>query len=443
MAARMARGGYGGRRSRRSAVFGVEARCGTSPRVEAKRKRAGRARGSAHAPKKSARPRITEGFSFAKREVKEFGPRAVLERIVHNVSAVSALDDLAQRALTEADAQRARRKRFQRDYRRQFRVRRFAGPLVHEQQLDHLRIAHVTDIHVGRVTPHQAQLEAVRLVNEGQPDAVMITGDFVCHSTLHLDELVEAVSGYNAPVFCVMGNHDHWSGADEVRWALRHAGAEVLDNRHTTITLRRQPLQVVGLDDAYTGHASWRDATKGLRAELPTIGLSHIAEEADALWSAGVPLVLSGHTHAGQVTIAGLHELAVGKLAGHKYVHGLYGTRRPTQEAEGPRGAVYVGAGVGAAMVPLRLGERGRREVTFFELGQAAASILEPYPEQLALAGRKPSPKTVQRRQLAVAKKRERRERAALRRGSAVARQSASPSRAAPKGSEKAKTPRS
>lgn len=321
---------------------------------------------------------------------------------------MSALDDIAARALEDADAERARRKRFQRDYRKQFRVRRFAGPLVHERQLDHLRIAHVTDIHVGRVTPFEAQMEAVRLVNEGKPDAVMVTGDFVCHSTLHLDQLQEIMGAYEAPVFAVLGNHDHWSGADEVRWALERAGVEVLDNVHTTITLRHQRLQVLGLDDAYTGHGRWREASKGLRDDLPTIGLSHIAEEADALWTQGVPLVLSGHTHAGQITIAKLHELAVGRLAGHRYVHGLYGSRAPGPDEK--LGAVYVGAGVGAAVVPLRIGERSRREVTFFELGHSAGSFLEPHEEQPPLPGRKPSPKTKERRQRAVARKRAKRE---------------------------------
>ena len=329
---------------------------------------------------------------------------------------MSDLEEIASIALEEADEEARRRSllTLKRDYRKQFRVRRFAGPLVHEKQLDHLRIAHVTDMHVGRVTPFEAQLEAVRLVNEGKPDAVMITGDFVCHSTLHLDQLIELIEGYEAPVFAVLGNHDHWSGAAEVRWALHKAGAEVLDNAHTSIGLRHQRLQVVGLDDTYTGHGSWRKATKGLRDDLPTLALSHIGEEADPLWTQGVPLVLSGHTHAGQITIARLHELAVGKLAGHKYVHGLYGSRKTNGNDK--IGAVYVGAGVGAAVMPLRIGERARREVTFFELGHAAGSFLEPHAEQPALPGRAPSEKTKERRAQAVAKKREKREKKERRR---------------------------
>ena len=89
----------------------------------------------------------------------------------------------------------------------------------------------------------------------------------------------------------------------------------------------------------------------------------------------GVSLVLSGHTHAGQITYARLHELTVGRIAGHKYIHGLYGDRKR-------QGAVYVGAGVGASIMPIRLGDRGRRELTLFELGAKPGSFAEHHTEQ-------------------------------------------------------------
>ena len=259
----------------------------------------------------------------------------------------------------------------------------------------------------------RVQHAAVDMTNAERPDLVVVTGDFVCHSQSYLDELYEVVRRFEAPVIGVLGNHDHWSGAEEVRRALRRAGVEVLDNRHTMLTLRGHRLQVLGLDDAYTGHADRAMAMKGLRRDVPTLGLSHIAEEADGLWAGGVPLVLSGHTHAGQVTFARLHELAIGKLAGHRYVHGLYGTRAANQA---PHGAVYVGAGIGASVMPLRLGERGRREITIFELGRAPGTLAEHHVEQPALPGRKPTPEMVAKRKLTVAKKSEKRERAAAKR---------------------------
>jgi predicted MPP superfamily phosphohydrolase len=265
-----------------------------------------------------------------------------------------------------------------------------------------VRIAHLTDQHFGRVTPLAIQDAAIELANQEEPDLVVISGDFVCHSQAYLDQLEESLKRINAPTIGVLGNHDHWSGAHAVRKALARAGVLVLDNAHTVITLRRQELQVVGIDDAYTGHADVEKAVRGLRQDLPTIGISHIAEEADHLWDKGVPLVFSGHTHAGQVTLARMHEILLGRIIGHKYVHGLYGSR---QRAAGPKGAVYVGAGIGAAVVPLRLGERGKREVAVFELGASAGAPWEHHSEQPALKGRPPSQRTKERRRRQLEKK--------------------------------------
>jgi hypothetical protein len=256
------------------------------------------------------------------------------------------------------------------------------------------------------VTPHRVQLAAVELANAHRPDLVVLTGDFVCHSQLWLDALTEVVSGFDAPVMAVLGNHDHWSGPDEVRWALRRGGVEVLDNANTIITLRGQPLQVVGLDDAYTGHADVAEATRGLRPDIATIGLSHIAEEADALWDVDVPVVFSGHTHAGQVTVAKLHEFILGQVVGHRYVHGLYGSRDP--DGDHP-GSVYVGAGIGAAVMPVRLGRRARREVAAFELGVQPGAFEEPHDEQEPLRGRAPTAAQKLRRATQAKKKSQRR----------------------------------
>jgi uncharacterized protein len=297
------------------------------------------------------------------------------------------------------------------------RVRRFAGPDVYARHLDHLRVAHLTDQHFGRVTPMRTQRAAVAATNAERPHLVAITGDFVCHSQRYLGDLEETIRTFDAPVVAVLGNHDHWSGAPEVTRALRRAGALVLSNQSTVLDIAGQRLQVVGLDDAYTGHARRDDAVKGLRRDLPTLGLSHIAEEADGLWRHGVSLVLSGHTHAGHLTLARLHERAFGPLSGHRYVHGLYGSRRIAEGTaggvSGPLGAVYVGAGIGASVVPVRLGDRAQPEVTVFELGCQPGSFDEHHEEQRPLAGRKPSARAKARRADAVVKNREERERAA------------------------------
>ena len=288
--------------------------------------------------------------------------------------------------------------------------RTFAGPSAFVGRMQTIRVAHLTDMHVGRVTPMKVQRAAVLATNQEKPDVVAITGDFVCHSQAYLDDLTEIVRLFDAPVVAVLGNHDHWSGGPEVRRALERAGAAVLSNAFTTLTVRGQKLQLVGLDDAYTGHADRERATRGLDLEIPSIGLSHIGEEADGLWARGVPFVLSGHTHAGQITVAKLHERALGKIAGHKYMHGLYGSRTGTRELPAG-GAVYVGAGIGSSFIPFRVGERSRREVAVFELGVAPGSFDEHHGEQPPLGGRKPTAKTMMKRYAKVLRNRESRER--------------------------------
>ena len=273
-------------------------------------------------------------------------------------------------------------------------LRRFAGPASYVGKMAPVRVAHLTDLHVGRVTPFTIQREAQVLVNSQRPDLVLVTGDFVCHSQLYLDQLVQIMSGFRAPVVAVLGNHDYWAGAEEVCHALRRSGVEILRNQHTTVTVRGQAIQIVGLDDAYTGHARPDAAVAGLRRDLPVLALSHIAEEADRLWPRGIPLVLSGHTHGGQITLARLHEITLGKIGGHKYVHGLYGSR----EANDNAGAVYVGAGIGAAVMPLRVGDRGKREVTVCELGVAPGQFTEHHVEQPALPGRQITAAQLERR---------------------------------------------
>ena len=288
------------------------------------------------------------------------------------------------------------------------RVRRFAGPAAYAGSMTPIRIAHLTDQHVGRITPLAIQREAVAMTNAEHPDLVVITGDFVCHSQLYLDQLVQLVREFQAPVIGVLGNHDHWAGADEVAAALRRGGVEVLRNDNTVITIRRQRLQIVGLDDAYTGHARIEKAVAGLRRDLPVLALSHIAEEADRLWPRGIPLVLAGHTHGGQITLARLNEISVGRIGGHKYVHGLYGTRQARGGAV-VTGAVYVGAGIGASVVPFRLGERGKREITIFEFGRGPGEFEEPDREQAPLPGRAPSLEKMRRRAERVIRKSTRR----------------------------------
>ena len=275
------------------------------------------------------------------------------------------------------------------------RVRRFAGPSGYVGRLDHLRIAHLTDIHVGRVTPFHLQRQAVALANAEKPDLVVITGDFVCHSQIYLDQLTALMREFTAPVLAVLGNHDYWAGRrrgpPRARCAAGPRCCPTSTPRSPCATSR---CRCWAWTTPTPATPAGRRPCAACAGTSPPWASRHIAEEADGLWPHDIPLVLAGHTHGGQVTLARLHEIALGRIAGHKYVHGLYGSRSPKPGAAtaGPQGAVYVGAGIGAAVMPLRLGERGKRELTIFELGHRPARFDEHHAEQAALPGRKPPP---------------------------------------------------
>ena len=257
-------------------------------------------------------------------------------------------------------------------------TRRFAGARTHHQQLETpLLVAHLTDQHFGPATSHELQLEAVRRVNAAKPDLVVLTGDYVAHSLDHLDEIEEVLAGLHGPTLAVLGNHDHWTDPKEIQRTLARADVEVLTNAWTARQFRGQTLQLVGVDDAFTGHADVEAATKGLDRGAPALGLSHVGEEADALWHRGVPLVLSGHTHSGQIAVGSMHRMLMGHLAGHRYVHGLYGQRSGEDE-----GALYVSAGIGSSRFGLRIGERARPEIARVDRGVAPGSVDEPDAEQ-------------------------------------------------------------
>ncbi len=216
------------------------------------------------------------------------------------------------------------------------------------------RVVHLTDLHLAYTTPLQILRDAVALANAARPDLVVLTGDYVGYAANRLADLEAALRALDAPVVAVLGNHDHWTDAPAIVGALVRADVEVLVNSWTVAG----GVAVVGVDDGVTGRANPVEATRG-RPPGPALGLSHDPEVAPDLWSQDVPIVLSGHTHAGQVHFgpltSGLHRAVLGR----RFVAGLYTT---------PRGTVFVNAGVGASGVPFRLGDGAHREVAVIDL---------------------------------------------------------------------------
>ena len=207
-----------------------------------------------------------------------------------------------------------------------------------------LRIAHMTDLHVGRVTPEARLDAAVEAVNALQPDVVCLTGDYVSHSLRYLTRLERALSRLEAPAFAVYGNHDHWNGADSVGRALSQAGVRMLVNETARLTIRGAPWRLVGLDDPVTKNHDVAAAFRDPDMAVPLVVLSHLAEATHEFATHAPALVLSGHTHGGQVCVPGYGALVTNCDLDAARVKGL-----STHTAGGQTAHLHVSAGLGTS----------------------------------------------------------------------------------------------
>lgn len=221
-----------------------------------------------------------------------------------------------------------------------------------------LRVAHLTDLHFGNVTPLSLQRGAVALVNASRPDLTVLTGDFVARGLGHLERLTEVMSSIQSRKIAVMGNHDWWSGAEAVRRALLAADVEILDNAWTMHGHGSDALPVVGIDDQTTDHHDVHRATRGLVGRK-ALALSHNPEAAPELWAAGGSVVLGGHTHGGQFYVRTWTRSLYASLLKVRYLNGWY---------HQDEGQVYVNPGVGSSVVPFRYGRPAQRAVAILDL---------------------------------------------------------------------------
>jgi hypothetical protein len=179
--------------------------------------------------------------------------------------------------------------------------------------LDGLRIAQVSDIHIG-LNLDAAQLERfVARLSSLQPDLICITGDIADSANADLASFLPILGRLQAPhgVFAILGNHDHYAGADRVVEALRrHTHFTILRDEVASIEIRGQRVHVIGLDDR------GRDWARGLPAvpqltellatlpsDEPKLLLCHRPDVFEQAAAADIALTLSGHTHGGQLAL--------------------------------------------------------------------------------------------------------------------------------------------
>jgi predicted MPP superfamily phosphohydrolase len=221
-----------------------------------------------------------------------------------------------------------------------------------------ISVALVSDIHLGNRAMDAGRLERlVAQVNSAHPDLVLLAGDFlVGHApdgaADRAARLTLPLARLRAPlgVVAVLGNHDYWTAPDAIRSALREAGVTILENE----AVQRGPIALVGIADAFSGHdrpAKALSAARGLNG--PRIILTHSPDLAPRL-PAGLPLVLAGHTHCGQIVAPWIGPLLSRSPRDHW--RRLYNPRYRCGLVSDPGRVVIVTAGIGSGTMPIRLG---------------------------------------------------------------------------------------
>jgi predicted MPP superfamily phosphohydrolase len=181
------------------------------------------------------------------------------------------------------------------------------------KSFENYRIAQVTDMHTGRVPLAYLQRVLAQL-NDLKPDLVAFTGDLIHHDASQIPAVESLLKSVAAPFAVSYGNHDFgpFRGNDEpfdpdlpeqLEKAVTAAGAPVLRNRSMPINRGNERLWLVGLDDLWFGEFNPSLAFADVPRNEPVICLSHNPDTAEMLAPHGPDLILSGHTHGGQIRI--------------------------------------------------------------------------------------------------------------------------------------------
>jgi uncharacterized protein len=216
------------------------------------------------------------------------------------------------------------------------------------------KVAFLTDLHHGPYTDISYVESIVRTTNLLQPDVILLGGDYSLRDAMYIGPAFEALAHLRAPlgVHGVLGNHDYWQGHRQTLDGFRSARITDLTNTAIRITRGGESLVLAGVDDLWRGEPDAQKALKTVRPGDATLFLSHnpdYAETLDPEQAAKIGLVLSGHTHGGQVVFPGGLAPFVPSRYGSKYMRGW---------VDAPGVKVLVSRGLGTSMLPVRVGSR-------------------------------------------------------------------------------------
>ncbi len=236
------------------------------------------------------------------------------------------------------------------------------------ESFEGFRVAQLTDMHAGRV-PFDYLAGVIARVQELKPDLVLVTGDLIHHNPQWVEPIATALSTLTMPVYVSFGNHEFGVDrkettpedlmlAEKMEAALTSRNMTVLRNKSAKLEHVDGRLWLVGLDDLWFGHFDPPSAFAGVPKNEPVLCLSHNPDTAPLLDEYAPRLILSGHTHGGQIRLPYYGAIRL-NVANPQYDMGHF---------QLPNSQLYVSTGVGYI---LRVRFACRPEVPIFCLKSA------------------------------------------------------------------------
>src|SRR6266496_2850143 len=215
------------------------------------------------------------------------------------------------------------------------------------EAFDGFRIVQLTDIHHSPFTSREQIERAVAVANSLQPDIVALTGDYISKERQYAAPCAELLGKLRARhgVYAVLGNHDHWTDAALITDLFRAEGMTVLVNQGMRFEKGGSSFWLAGVDDTMVGLEDLPLALAGSSVDEFKLLLAHNPVILRRAARAGVDLVLSGHTHGGQVSLR--PERSASGRPRRRLLKGL-ARQGETQ--------IYVTRGLGTVVLPVRLG---------------------------------------------------------------------------------------
>lgn len=199
-----------------------------------------------------------------------------------------------------------------------------------------LRVLHLSDLHLSSVVPLSFIIESIELGLSEKPDLIALTGDFFTGPAYALSDYAKALRplAAAAPTFACLGNHDGGS------WSARHGGARVrtpvvelleasgvtcLINDARVTQIRGRDIELIGVGDLWSGECQPENAfaRAGRRTDALRFVLNHNPDAKDYIARFDWDVMLSGHTHGGQVRFP-IIGAPYAPVHDKRYLQGLY-----------------------------------------------------------------------------------------------------------------------